>query len=301
MKKKTFRSIWKFPLHRLRVNRKYKDRLFLRIFQDKKDLLDLYNAVNGTDYSNPEDLEITTLEDAIYMSMKNDISFIVSSTMNLYEHQSTLNPNMPVRGFLYFARLYEAYIERNGLNVFGQTAIQLPFPQYIVFYNGEEDCPDDYRMLLSDSFAQTSSTEVPAVECCARIININFGHNKSLMNKSHLLLDYSRFVSKIREKLKNGIPLQHAVDETVNECLQEGILFDLLTKSKAEVTNMLLTEFDQKKYEKAIRKESYDFGYDSGYDSGYQTGKAEQATIIAEQAALIEDLRRQLENRQSHK
>jgi hypothetical protein len=126
------------------------------------------------------------------------------------------------------------------------------------------------------------------------------------MNKSHLLLDYSRFVSKIREKLKNGIPLQHAVDETVNECLQEGILFDLLTKSKAEVTNMLLTEFDQKKYEKAIRKESYDFGY----DSGYQTGKAEQAMIVAEQVrslrekdaalaekdALIEDLKRKLTN-----
>jgi hypothetical protein len=293
MKKKTFRSMWKFPLHRLRVNRKYKDRLFLRIFQDKKDLLDLYNAVNGTDYSNPEDLEITTLEDAIYMSMKNDISFIVSSTMDLYEHQSTLNPNMPVRGFLYFARLYEAYIERNGLNVFGQSAIKLPFPQYIVFYNGEKDCSDDYRMLLSDSFAQTASTETPAIECCARIININSGHNQSLMDKSHLLLDYSRFVSKIREKLQKEIPLQHAVDEAVNECLQEGILVDLLTKSKAEVTNMLLTEFDQKKYEKAIRKESYD----SGYDTGYQAAKTEQAAIIAEQAALIEELKRQLENR----
>ena len=76
-------------LKRFTVNRKHKDRLFQRVFADKKDLLDLYNAINGTDYTDPDELEITTLEDVIYMSMKNDMSFIVSSTLNLYEHQST--------------------------------------------------------------------------------------------------------------------------------------------------------------------------------------------------------------------
>lgn len=103
------------------LNRKYKDRLFQRVFEDKKDLLDLYNAINDTNYSNPDDLEITTLEDVIFMSMKNDKSFIISSTMNLYEHQSTINPNMPIRGLLYFAELYDEYIKLHDLDVYGAS------------------------------------------------------------------------------------------------------------------------------------------------------------------------------------
>ncbi len=98
-------------LRRIYPNKKYKDRLFQRVFEDKKDLLELYNAMNRTSYQNPDDLEITTLEDVIYLSMKNDLSIIIASSLNLYEHQSTFNPNMPIRGLLYFARLYEAYIE----------------------------------------------------------------------------------------------------------------------------------------------------------------------------------------------
>ncbi|MCI8745248.1 MAG: hypothetical protein HFI25_06185, partial [Lachnospiraceae bacterium] len=94
---------------RRKVNRKYKDVLFRFIFRDKKDLLSLYNAINGTDYKNPEELEINTLENVIYMKMKNDLSFLVGASMNLYEHQSTWNPNMPLRGLFYFAELYERY------------------------------------------------------------------------------------------------------------------------------------------------------------------------------------------------
>ena len=121
---------------RIRIRRKYKDRLFQKVFEDKKDLLDLYNAVNGTQYTNQDDLEITTLEDVIYLSMKNDLSFIISSTLNLYEHQSTYNPNLPVRGLIYFAKLYEAYIKKIDANVYGHKLIALPAPQFIVFYNG---------------------------------------------------------------------------------------------------------------------------------------------------------------------
>ena len=89
------------------VNRQYKDRLFKLIFRDKKDLLQLYNAVNNTEYDNPEDIEVNTLEDVIYMGMKNDVSFLLTDILNLYEHQSTFNPNLPLRGLLYFARLFQ--------------------------------------------------------------------------------------------------------------------------------------------------------------------------------------------------
>lgn len=94
----------------IQENRKYKDTLFRMVFKEKKDLLDLYNAVNGTDYQNEDDLEINTLENVLYMGMKNDISFLIGCTMNLYEHQSTQNENMPLRGFLYFAKLFETYV-----------------------------------------------------------------------------------------------------------------------------------------------------------------------------------------------
>lgn len=93
----------------MRVNREHKDRLFKFIFQEKKNLLELYNALNASSYNNPDDLEIVTLEDVIYMRMKNDISFILDYQLNLFEHQSSDNQNMPLRGFLYFARQYEKY------------------------------------------------------------------------------------------------------------------------------------------------------------------------------------------------
>ena len=121
----------------MRINREHKDRLFKFIFQEKEKLLQLYNALNGTEYNNPEDLEIVTLEDVIYMRMKNDISFVLDYEMNLFEHQSTDNANMPLRGLLYFARQYEKYIAENEYNIFGTKRIPIPTPQYVVFYNGD--------------------------------------------------------------------------------------------------------------------------------------------------------------------
>ena len=109
----------------LHADRKYKDRLFRLVFSDKKDLLDLYNAVNGTDYDNPEELEVNTLENVLYLSMKNDLSFLIDAELNLYEHQSTCNPNMPMRGFLYFGDLYSAYIALREINLYSSTAKQV--------------------------------------------------------------------------------------------------------------------------------------------------------------------------------
>ena len=107
MEEKKTKNFSKYPT----LNREYKDSQFRLIYSEKKDLLDLYNALNGTSYSDPEELEVNTLEDAVYISIKNDISFLVGGTLNLYEHQSTYNPNLPIRGLIYLAHLYEGYIE----------------------------------------------------------------------------------------------------------------------------------------------------------------------------------------------
>jgi len=89
-----------------KVRRNYKARLFEMLYRDKKELLELYNAVNDTSYTNPDDLQINTLENAIYLSMHNDVSFVIDSRLSLYEHQSTYSPNLPLRYLMYVSDLY---------------------------------------------------------------------------------------------------------------------------------------------------------------------------------------------------
>jgi len=137
------------------INREYKDRLFRLIFADEKNkanTLALYNALNNSSYTNEDDLEITTIEDAIYLKMKNDLSFVIADTMNLYEQQSTHNPNMPLRGFLYFSNLYEKYLSQNELTLHVNSLVKIPTPNYIVFYNGVSKRPAIEKLQLSDAF-----------------------------------------------------------------------------------------------------------------------------------------------------
>ena len=125
------------------VQKKYRDALFRRIFNEKSVLLELYNALNQTDYDDADELIFYTIDDVIYLGYKNDVSFIVRGTLNLYEHQSTLNPNMPIRGLIYFGKQYESYIKQNNMNIYGKKLLSLPFPQFVIFYNGVEPLEDN--------------------------------------------------------------------------------------------------------------------------------------------------------------
>lgn len=238
------------------VKRKYKDILFQYVFKDKKEILQLYNAINHSNYTNPDDLIITTMENIIYIGMKNDLSFIIANDLNLYEHQSTLNENMPLRGLLYFAKMYESYIEEHKMNRYQKKRLKLPFPRFIVFYNGEDKIPEELYMKLSDSYEKRE--EEPAVECVAKFININYGHNQELLNHCKRLNDYSYFVACVREGLKNGLAKKDAVVCAVEECISKGVLEDILLKHRAEVVDMFLTTFDKKMYEEALRDEGRD-------------------------------------------
>lgn len=235
------------------VKRKYKDILFRFVFRERDEILQLYNAINQTDYTNSDDLVITTMEDVIYIGMKNDLSFLIANELNLYEHQSTMNHNMPLRGLLYFAKMYQGYIETHKLNKYQKTRIPLPYPRFIVFYNGEEDVPETLYMRLSDSFEKRE--EEPAVECVAKFININYGCNQELMEKCKRLNDYSYFIACVRGNLKKGMSQKTAVVSAVDECISKGILEDVLVKHRAEVEDMFLTKFDKKMYEEALRQE----------------------------------------------
>ena len=239
-----------------KVNRNHKDRLFIKLFNNKEALLQLYNAVNDSNYKNYEDMVITTMDDAVYLGMKNDCSFIFGSQLNLYEHQSTFCPNMPVRGLLYIAAIYEAYIADNNYNIYIHKKFELPAPQYVVFYNGEEERPDVEILRLSDSFnCKKSSLEFTAI-----VYNINNGYNEKIMKQCKLLNDYSEFINQIRIFQKKKCTLDEAIDKASRYCIENDILKDYLIKNRNEVRKVLLTEYDVKKHMKLERIEAREEG-----------------------------------------
>ena len=234
------------------TNRQYKDRLFKFIFKDKEKLLSLYNALNSSHYTNAEDIEITTLEDVIYCKMKNDISFIIDDRLSLFEHQSSYNPNMPLRGFLYFARHFERYIEENEVDIYGKKLIELPTPKFIVFYNGNGMEEERTVLRLSDSFIHAK--EKACMELEAEVLNINYGNNKELMESCRPLMEYAYFVQKVKAYSKE-YQRDEAIEYAVNDCIKEDILKEILIKNRAEVVDMLLTEYDEEKRIRIMEKQ----------------------------------------------
>ena len=254
----------KIPEQNIQGNRNYKDSLFRMIFEKKEDLLELYNAINGTSYDNPEELEVNTLENALYMGMKNDVSFLIGHTMNLYEHQSSKNENMPLRGLIYLTRQFENYIAERKINLHSSKLQELPTPRYIVFYNGKADEPDERIMKLSDAFTHGSG----CLECMARLLNINYGHNLELMKKCKPLEEYAMFIQIVRQyQADERYSLEQAISLAIDESVKKGILEDILVKQRNEVFSVILSTFDKELYEKDLREEAFDEGYDKGaYD-----------------------------------
>lgn len=251
-------------------NKKHKDTLFRKLFgENKENALSLYNAVNGTNYTNAKDLEFTTLGDVIYMKMKNDISFLFDKYLSLYEHQSTLNPNMPLRGFLYFGDLYRQLISETE-RLYGTRMIKLPAPKYIVFYNGTKKLEGGRKELhLSDAFHPLGVSE--GFEWTATVIDINYDSNADIVKKCPILSDYVRFIAKIRELSQKISDSGKAIDEAVEYCIQNDILREFLEKHRREVKNMCLTEFDEERYGQLMREE----GWEDGHAKGIEQGKAE--------------------------
>ena len=130
------------------ARRNHKDTLFRMIFSTKENLLSLYNAVNHSNYTNPAELEIVTLKNAVYMNVKNDQAFLLDMQLNLYEHQSTWNPNMPLRFLIYVAKEYQKLIRNHTL--YASTLVELPTPHFVVFYNGEEEQEAESELRLAN-------------------------------------------------------------------------------------------------------------------------------------------------------
>ncbi len=248
---------------RVRVRQTVKDRLFRFLFEKDRDaLLELYNALNETEYSDPSQMEIVTIGSAVYVVMKNDLAYILAGTLNLYEHQSTYSPNLPVRFLIYLAQEYQMVIERAQRSIYGTGQISLPTPQCVVFYNGTKEMADEQTLKLSDAFENKKARA--DVELTVRILNINRGHNKLLMEKCRVLEEYSQFVATTRESMLEENDIQTALNRAVDNCIERGILKEFLLKNRSEVLGMLLEEFDAEKYEKTIRSEGREEGRKEG-------------------------------------
>ena len=270
----------------LNPQREYKDRLFKAIFgrdteESKRWRLDLYNALNNTSYTDPDALELNTIENVIYITMRNDVSFLIDDQMVLLEQQSTHNPNMPLRGFLYFAQLYNKFLKSNKKDPSRCSKIDIPTPKFIVLYNGATDKPDEFTMRLSESFINPDTSG--AYEWTAYVKNININHKEGLQKRCKSLYDYSRFVAKVRENTKAGMEVKDAVNEAVIMAINENLLEGFFARHRAEVIEMILTEFDEEVFKQNVRED----GYLEGLEAGRTEGSAQKAIEDAENLLKI--------------
>ena len=225
----------------LTVNRTFKSTLFIMLFEDRKNLLELYNAITGKHYADPELLEINTLENAIYMSMKNDVSFLIDGRLSLYEHQSTKNPNLPLRFLLYISHLYSRLTVK--ANLYGERIVRIPAPEFIIFYNGKDEMPE--RQLE------------------ATLLNISGTNNRKLKDACRTLRDYAIYTDKIRMYTET-MELPEAVDRAINECIKEDVLRDFLMEYKAEARAMSIFEYDQERHMQQEREAGIEKGRRQG-------------------------------------
>lgn len=268
----------------LTANRMYKSRIFAMLFSDRNELLKLYNAINGTSYDDPDLLQVNTLENAVYMSMQNDVSFIIDMRLNLYEHQSTYSPNLPVRYLLYVADVYSDYTK--DMNLYGTKAVKLPTPRFVIFYNGQAEQPDRKELKLSELFSIPDAN--PSLELKAVMLNINKGHNRKLMETCRTLQDYAEYTFRVREYAAE-MPLDLAVEQAITECISEGILADFLRKNRAEAKKVSIYEYDEERHMRQTREEGMEEGYANGFSQGIEQGIT-QTVINLLKSGLLTDI-----------
>ena len=227
------------------VNDKHKDRVFKYLFGNPANrdwTLALYNAVNGSNYNNPEDIEYNTIEDAVYLGIRNDVSFIIVDELHLWEHQSTYNPNMPMRFLLYAAKLYEKYIAGSDYYPYSSVLQPAPRPKCVCFYNGTGNQPERKILRLSEAFGGEGDIEV-----IVTMLNINYGKNRELMAACEPLSEYAWLVEAIRANQLTMRNLEAAIDAAIDEMPDEFVIKRFLLQNRAEVRGMFLTEYDQEK------------------------------------------------------
>ena len=242
------------------THKEYKDRLFHFLFgqEEHKDwTLSLYNAMNDSNYTDPDEIEFNTIKDALYLGMRNDVSFLISDEVNLYEHQSSYNPNMPLRQMQYISNIYEAYLTKHKLNKYGHTLIPLPIPRLVVFYNGLKEMPDEVILPLSDSFPE-DGRERADIEVRVHMVNINYGQNQALLEKCKPLLEYSWLVNTTRMFKEQKV--EDPFDAAIQQLPKDFVTREHILIHREEVKKMLLTEYNEEEVHELFRIEGERIG-----------------------------------------
>ena len=261
------------------ANKEYKSDVFSMLLQDKKRAMEIYNAINGTDYDDPELVEMTTLDDKSFsLTVRNDASFILDANLSLYEHQSTYCPNMPLRDLLYFASIIQKQSKAQKRDIYGGRILKIPVPHFVVFYNGKEDAPDQYDLRLSDAFEK--ETEDPEIELVCHVYNINNGKNVPLLSKCQTLREYMYFVDMVRKNNEISGNLEDAIEKAINQCMEENVLRDFLAQHREEVMHVMTLDYTFERRLEMQRAEAIEdgerIGKEIGKVIGYEIGKEEK-------------------------
>jgi predicted transposase/invertase (TIGR01784 family) len=249
-------------------------------------MLELYNALNKTNHTDMSKIQVRTLTDVLYKAFKNDIAFTYDDKIViLIEHQSTINPNMPLRLLMYIARTYEKLIERKY--IYREAIIEIPTPEIIVLYNGEQEYELETILKLSDVFKVKQERYCLDLE--VKVININYGKHNGILKECETLSQYSYFIDRIRSFIKLGCSRDEAIQKSIETCINENILREFLTEHATEVCNMLYAEYD---IEEALKAKEED-----GLLKGKQEAKIEavkralrSGKLTMEDIADIQDL-----------
>ncbi|MDR1900778.1 MAG: Rpn family recombination-promoting nuclease/putative transposase [Treponema sp.] len=257
----------------MNANREHKASLFVTLFNTPQALRELYNAVAGTNYGEETPIEINTLKDVLYQGIKNDLSFIIDGKfVVLIEHQSTPNPNMPLRFLLYIAEVYSRMIDNKEFHL--RTRRRLPRPVFIVLYNGLLPMPDRWVLRLSDAFEGGPGWGMLELE--VPVVNINPGHNEKLLRKSPLLSGYGKFIEKVREEKQAGKSLEDSILSALDFCIAGGVLAEFFKLRRKEVKKMILNELTNE-YALAAARED-------GIEDGIEKGREKQNKAVAKNA-----------------
>jgi len=266
--------------YRSNGNREYKSDVISMMLQIPEYALDVYNAMNDSEYTDPGMIQIMRLENGISLSVRNDASFFISNYLNLYEHQSTYSPNAPLRFLIYLTSLLKKMIGKRDL--YGRKRVQIATPHFAVFYNGTEKRPEKEVLKLSDAFI--NMTDTPEMELTVTVYNINPDNNKQLLAKSKVLSGYMIFVNRVRENLEKQKTfvqnetehddteymedLENAINEAIDYCIEHHIMETFFRKNRSEVTKSMVLDYTWERREELIRAEEYEDGKREGYMEG---------------------------------
>ena len=276
-------------MNRKKANKNHKDSVFTKLFGNEETLLELYNALEGTHYGKNTKIRITTLDDALYKERKNDISFVIDGKIVvLIEHQSTINENMPLRMLFYISRLYEKITNEREENLYGESMITIPKPEFVVLYNGETKEPDEQILRLSDMFAKYGKQSPTELELTVKVLNINKGYNLEIAARSLVLSDYETFIEVIREYKKRTKDLRTAMELAVKECIRRDVLKEFLKANALEVVNMIFGEWN---WDKALEVREQE-GYEKGIEKGREEGVEQFAKLIEQGVSVAEAKKR---------